>query len=189
MVARADTIAISRPIGGILANVFCLCRKLVVARHEVIPVVKLPKMLAYVLDKAGATHFAVDVARAALETAHQETQMVLVVRGTIVNANQCMEMVRHQHRFKYLKLGIPLRQPLPIFQHPLSQVVQHDFLAHNRPEDQLVVRHLACHEKPPATVVDVCIPEGLAKQRLIVSITHFPPPSSPVRKRQNIAPY
>ena len=124
-------------------------------------------MLPDILHKATAAHLAIDVSRAALEAAHQKAQMMFAVGGPVMNANQGMEMVRHQHRFKDLKLGILFRQPLPIFPDLPPKLVQDDLVAHNRPKHRLVVRDLARHEEPAATIVDVRVPKRLAKQMFI----------------------
>ena len=122
-------------------------------------------MVPYVLDLAGVAHLAVDVAGDALEAANQKAEMLFLVRGAVVYAQDCMKVIRHHHKLVKLELGIFRGQLTPIRLNMLSQLVQFAFFAHYGAEDGFVAGHLECHEEPAIAVVDIGVPERLAKLR------------------------
>ena len=98
--------SVASPVLWIFADILAIGRELLFACYDLVPVVELPQVFAYVLYQSGAAHLAVDVAGSALEAAQEKTEVVFLIRGAVVDAQDCMEVVRHKHEFVKFEFGI-----------------------------------------------------------------------------------
>ena len=164
---RHGTEPIARPVLRVVADVAAIGGKLLLARHDFVPVVELPKMLAYIFDLSGTAHIAVNVAGPALEAAQEKAKVVLLVRRTEPYSHNGVEMVGHHDKLVEFEFRVLRRHPAPIFFDSAPELVQFAAVAHYRAENRLVVRGLLCDEKPAVAIVDVGVAKRLVEARRI----------------------
>ena len=154
--------SVTAPILGILANVLADGCQLILARDNLVPVIELPQMLTDILNFAGASQLAVEIARTALEAPHEKAEVLILVGRAKPYAHDGMEMIRHQHKIIKLKLRIFLWQFAPIRLNLPPERIELAPLPHDRTENRLIARHLTGHKEPPIAIVDMRIAQGLA---------------------------
>ena len=90
----------------------------------------------------------------ALEALEQIREVVRLVRGAGVDAQDGMEVVGHHDPGVTPGLRVALEQSLPAGHHPSPQLVEFAPAARDHPGLALVVRHLRSDEEPAVAVVD-----------------------------------
>lgn len=158
---------VSCPVLRVVANVSAVGGELPLARHDLVPVVELPKMVADVVDLARAAHLAVDIAGAALETAKEKAEVMLFVRRPEPDSHNRMEVVGHYDKLVKLELWVLRWHLAPVFLDPAPELVQFAAVVHDCTENRLIVRSLPCDEEPAVAIVDVCVAQRLVEARHI----------------------
>lgn len=164
---RDGTEAVACPFPRIVADVAAIGLELVVVGDDDFPEVGLPEAVdAEVADFAGRLHLAVDRGREGLELADDFPEVHLVVRRTVFDLDDEVDVIGHDDILVELHFGIEPRHVGDGPSDTPAEFVQRDAFAGDCAEDRLVLRDIERDEEPSPSVVDRLAAKRLAENAL-----------------------